>query len=121
MPINHALLVVYKSLYVVQESIRAVDLALDNNPPPDEALELNEQRTDLETLKDELQAMRDAVENGTVCIPPPDPSLMSHLRSLVGQVESATQAGSASVSAISLAREVLSTGLAVMSLAHSSS
>jgi hypothetical protein len=94
-----------------------VQLALNDNPSPDHALQLNDLIADLETLKDELIAMRDELENGQVKIPPPEPPLIAHVKDLVKRVESARTAGTTASAIIALAGQSISAGLAVMSLA----
>ena len=117
MPVNYPLLAVYKSLYLVQESILAVQLALDNNPSPEDGIQLNDKLSDLDTLKDELQVMRDGLQDGSVSIPPPDPSLLDHLKDLISRVEAATQAGITATAVIAVVSLAFDTGTAVMSLA----
>jgi hypothetical protein len=118
-PSNRALLLVFKSLFLVQEAILLLELALDDNPSPDHRMELEDQLADLTALKDELVALRDAMENGSQTIPSPDPSALAHVRALVAQVEAAKNAGLAAGAVVALAGDVLSTGLSVMSLARS--
>ena len=116
MPVNYPLLVAYQSLYLTQESIVAVKHALNNNPSPDDALTLMDQLSDLETLKDALQAMRDQLEDGRMSLPTPDATLLETLSDLIFKVEAATQAGAAANDAIVIASQALNTGMAVMSL-----
>ena len=112
MPIDPAaLLVVYKSLYLANETIGGLQAALNNSPLPCDALDLQDKLADMETEKDELIAMRDQLKSGALVLPPPDNGLMTTLQGLVVQVEKATQAD-----ALALAGTVLDTGIAVMGL-----
>lgn len=115
MPANENLLLVFKALFVVGESIRLIKLALDNNPPPNEEMELRDLLSDLQMLKDELIALRDALENGQITIPPPPPQLMMEVRLLISSVEQARLAGAAAVQSIGLARHAVDVALKVMS------
>jgi hypothetical protein len=115
---NSALLLVFRSLVLVQESIRLVELALENNPSPDDELELRDALADLESVKDELAAMRDQLENGEVTIPPPGPEVMQVVKDLTRQVEEVRIAGAVANATMGAAGEVLSVGLAIMSLAR---
>ena len=117
MPVNDKLLLVFKALFVVGESIRLIKLALDNNPPPDDEMALRDQLSDLQTLKDELIALRDALENGQVAIQPPPPQLMQEVRQLTASVEQARLAGAAAGQSIALAGQAIDVALKVMSAA----
>ena len=113
-PSDRALLLVFKTLFLTQESILIVDLALNDNPA--NALPLMELKADLTTLKDELVALRDQMEDGRVTFPPPDPSVLQHVRGLITQVEAAKNAGVASGAALAAVGDALATGITVMSL-----
>jgi hypothetical protein len=115
--INDALLVVYKSLYLVQEAITGVELALNNAPTHDEALALADLLADLETAKDSLIEMRDQLKNGSITIPSPDPTLMSQLGTLVTAVEQAKLNGISASAGLALFGQVLTLGISVMTLA----
>ena len=100
MPVNDKLLLVFKALFVVGESIRLVKLALDNNPPPDDEM-----------------ALRDALESGQITIQPPPPQLMQEVRQLTASVEQARLAGAAAGQSIALAGQAIDVALKVMSAA----
>ena len=115
MPANDKLLLVFRTLFVVGESIRLIKLALDNNPPPDEEMELRDLLSDLQTFKDELAALRDALENSEIEFPPPPPELMQEVRQLTARVEQARLAGAAAGQSIALAGQAIDVALKVMS------
>jgi hypothetical protein len=117
MPANDKLLLVFKALFVVGESIRLVKLAIDNNPPPDEEMELRDLLSDLQTLKDELIALRDALENDKIEVLTPPPQLMQEVRLLTEHVEQARLAGAAAGQSIALAGQAIDVALKVMSAA----
>ena len=115
MTTDDKLLLVLRALFLVGEAIRLVKLALGNNLPPDEELELRDKLADLQTLKDELRELSDAVENDDVQIPPPPPELIREVRALIKGVEDARLAGAAAVGSIALAGQVIDVALKVMS------
>jgi len=117
MPANDKLLLVFKALFLVGESIRLIKLALDNNPPPDEEMELRDKLSDLQAHKDELNALRDALEGGQVTFAAPPAQLMQEVRRLTGEVEQARLAGAAAKQAMALAGQSLDLVLDVMSAA----
>lgn len=114
---NSALLLVFKSLFLMQEAIRLVQLALDDNPEPDDDLAMRDELADLESVKDELVTMRDQLENAEITISPPAPELMQLVTDLTRQVEEARIAGAAASEVLAAAGQVLNTALTVMSLA----
>jgi hypothetical protein len=115
MPVNDKLLLVYRALFLVGEAIRLVKLALDKNPPPDKELELRDLLSDLQTNKDELIKLRDALEDGSIVIPPPPPELVKRIATLIQRVEQARLAGAAAGAAIALAGDAMDVLLEVMS------
>jgi len=114
MPADEKLFLVFKSLFLVGESIRLAKLALDNNPPPNEEMELRDHLSDLQSFKEELVALRDALERGEP-FPPPPPSLMQEASALTAQVEQARLDGAAAGASLALAGQVIDFGLRVMS------
>lgn len=116
MPASEKLLLVYEALYLVGEAIRLVKLALDNGPSPDDELHLRSQLSDLQTLKDELIALKNSLVGGGSFAAPP-PALMNQIAGLIGQVEQARLNGAAAGASMALAGQVLGVALEVMSAA----
>ncbi len=114
---NSALLLVFKTLFLIQESILTVDLARNNNPSPGDDMRLMDLKSDLETVKDELVAMRDALQAGTQSIPTPSAEDMKHVRDLISAVETAKNQGAAAGAVLAVVDDALTTGMTVLSLA----
>ena len=117
MPFNPSLVAVGEAMAMVQQSILAVRLALDNNPSPDDAIELMDRLTDLRTLRDELTRTGQAIRDGSATMPPPDEELVSQLETSIRAVDNATIQGTAASSVLKVVGDALALGLAVMSLA----
>ncbi len=115
MAINEALVAVNKTLLLVGSAIRGVERTLNNNPPPDRELDLTQLRSDLETVKDQFEARRTALENGGQTIPPPDPALIAQIQPLIAQVEAARNAGAAASATIAVAGQALTLATNVLS------
>lgn len=115
MPVNYAKLRLITALQAVEEAIALLDLALDDNPSPDLALELQDKRNDLELLRVELQAQLNQMNNGTVTVPAPNPATLGHLNDLLAQVEQAGLDGASAQARLALAGKIFSAGLTVLS------
>lgn len=118
MPVNRPLLLVYQALFAVGEAIRLVQRALARNPSADKEMELRDLLTDLMTLKDELMALKEALENGETTLPPPDPALLDSIADLIRRVESARVAGAAAQASLNLAGQVMNIAMTVMTYAR---
>lgn len=114
---NTARLAILEALFLVQDAITLVQLALNDNPAPDDRLALEDLLTDLQTAKDELTRMRDQSNSGDITVTPPGDDLLDAIGDLTKQVEQARIDGAAAQAAMGAARQVLELGISVMSLA----
>ncbi|MEO8020427.1 hypothetical protein [Polaromonas sp.] len=114
MPVNYAKLRLITALQAVEQTIALLDLALDDNPSPDLALELEDKKNDLELLRSKLQAQLDQMNNGAIVVPAPNPGALAHLNDLLAQVNQATLNGSTAQAKLALAGKIFSAGLTVL-------
>jgi hypothetical protein len=91
--VNRGLIALNDAIIMLDKSILAIELALRNNPPPDEELRLRQTLADLRTRRDELSGLRRQVEDSGLVIPAPSNELVEEVKSLTRQVSQAAQAG----------------------------
>ena len=92
---------------LVDQALAMVDVALNNNPAPDEERSLRRQRLRLEAERRALEAELDAaLDRVTVAAGPTAPQ-MATILALVDDVERATNQRAAATRVISLARQTL--------------
>ena len=113
--INPAVDALDDALDLLDTAILMVRKAIENNPSPDRKLQLMQRRTDLETRKNELEALRrNILQRGTV-IAAPSSDVMSAVLGLVRRVSQARQDGATAEACLALAGQCLDSAANIVS------
>ena len=115
MTVNLARLALLDKLFLVNEAIRVVRLALNNAPTPNEKLDLDEDLLDLQVLKGELTARRNQLAAGAITLPPPSPTVMNEIQALTQQVQQAALDGVATSARLAVVSQVLGLTITLLS------
>ena len=115
MTFDLARLAILDQLFLVNEAIGLVKLALNDGPTPQQALDLAETRSDLEMLKAELTARHTQLVAGAVNIPSPSEPAMQQIQVLTQKVQQAKINGTSAQARMAVVSQVLGLAITVAS------
>jgi hypothetical protein len=113
--INPAVDALDDALDLLDTAILMVKKAIENNPSPDRKLQLMQRRTDLETRKNELEALRRNILQRGAVIAAPSSDVMSAVQGLVQRVSQARQDGATAEACLALAGQCLDSAANIVS------